>query len=183
MNKPSIGDSIYVPTNWYLDYGKDDFLGGVATVSVVVEEDGKTYIGIQERPDWLYHLDFLLKNQDIYRANFGDRKARPDPDLDPESNTGFIPEINKRGNRIERYIFDDRTPEHYRMSLDDGWKEFAGRSKYSGGWFNHEKKHVIVFDSFEEVNIFCDTDEALSSELIAIEAIYGVYHEAEGGLL
>lgn len=90
---PKIGDKIYVPTSLYLGHGMDDFEGGIATISGIVEsnslpKDHSNYymVRIEERPGAKYNLRYLLENQEKWKKRYGEEIAHPDPDDRPEFN-------------------------------------------------------------------------------------------------
>lgn len=93
MNVPEIGDQIYVPTTIYGFRGKEDFIGGVATIDRVelmdnLPADHPNYcsVGIKGRPGHLYGWSVLAERQEELRAQFGDQAAYPDPDDSPDCN-------------------------------------------------------------------------------------------------
>lgn len=90
MTVPKVGDTIYVPSAWYLSHGVDDFAGGKATVSKVVAENHgqreRHMVVIKERPGHGYYWDVLEPKQDKLKAEYGDQVAHPNPDDSPESN-------------------------------------------------------------------------------------------------
>lgn len=93
MTVPKVGDTIYVPSAWYLSHGKDDFAGGKATVTKVdasryTDRDGEpiVYIRIKERPGTEYNWKTLEPQQEKLKVEYGDQVAHPDPDDSPESN-------------------------------------------------------------------------------------------------
>lgn len=87
------GDRIYVPTSLYMYRGEDDFIGGLATVKdfdIVdyLDENhvNKVMVSIEERPGTSYNYKHLLEKQESLKAEFGENKAYPDPDINPEFN-------------------------------------------------------------------------------------------------
>lgn len=87
---PKVGDEIYVPSSLYLSHGRDDFRGGLCRVVVVREMLGAPYVEVEEDPGTLHSWAYLEPLQDDLRARFGDERGRPDPDLRPEFNEGWI---------------------------------------------------------------------------------------------
>ena len=93
MTVPKVGETIYVPSAWYLSHGKDDFAGGKATVTKVevsryTDRDGEPIvcICIKERPGTEYNWKTLEPQQEKLKVEYGDQVAHPDPDDSPESN-------------------------------------------------------------------------------------------------
>ena len=93
MNIPKVGDLIYVYTSLYGFRGKDDFIGGIATIDSVelrdeFPEDHPSYcwVGIKERPVTMYNWHTLVGRQEELKKEFGDQRAYPDPDDSPDSN-------------------------------------------------------------------------------------------------
>lgn len=88
------GDSIYVPTAWYISHGQDDFTGGLCTVSRIemgISAGEKVaFVEVSERPGHLYNWPILAKEQESLRAEFGDRRGHRDPDYSPECNDGGL---------------------------------------------------------------------------------------------
>lgn len=92
---PSVGDEIYVPSALYISHGEDDILGGRAVVkSVKKEKHGNDIIHgvtVQELPNRTYFWENgLADKQEELRKEFGDGRARPDPDKREEFNSGSI---------------------------------------------------------------------------------------------
>lgn len=90
---PKIGDVIYVPCQWYLSRGMDDFMGGKALVTDVycdyVNGGLEAVIHIRERPNHGYYWRATLGrdgNQEKWAEEYGDQWSYPDPDDDPDSN-------------------------------------------------------------------------------------------------
>lgn len=83
---PKKGDEIYVPSEFYIDHGEDDFVGGLATVSKIstgisggIEVH---FISVRERPGhggWNWER-YLREKQEKLKAEFGSRRAYADPD-------------------------------------------------------------------------------------------------------
>lgn len=93
MKIPKIGDKIYVPSDYYVYRGEDDFDGGIATINKVdvsnrlpIDHINSIMVGIEERKSAIYNYQSLMKKQDELRDKFGDRIAKPNPDLSPEFN-------------------------------------------------------------------------------------------------
>jgi hypothetical protein len=91
MAEPKIGEDIYIDTELYLSHGRDDFRGGLAKVVEVKTElsAGKPclWVRVEEQPDsWHNWTTFLGPKQDKLRAEFGQQRAHPEPDLRPQFN-------------------------------------------------------------------------------------------------
>jgi hypothetical protein len=90
---PQKGDRIYVPTSLHVFRGRDDFMGGLATINAVdfsthLPEDHYNYcmVGIETRPGTMYNYRALLEKQAELEKEFGTAEAHPDPDYRPEFN-------------------------------------------------------------------------------------------------
>ncbi len=86
---PGVGDEIYVDTALHLHHGRDNVRGGRARVVAV----NHGYHGLKgvlvevaEHPGDLYNWELLGPRQRDLEREFGDQRARPDPDLRPEFN-------------------------------------------------------------------------------------------------
>jgi hypothetical protein len=86
INVPKKGDTIYIPTALYVYRGEDDIQGGKATVSKVTEENGTTWVAVEENPGTNYNWKSLSEKQEKLREEFGEQKAYPDPDYRPGFN-------------------------------------------------------------------------------------------------
>jgi len=94
MRIPKVGEKIYVPDEMYVYRGRDDFAGGLATISKVdVDPYGFgpghpnfCFVSIEERPNHGYNWGGLEDKQEEYKEVYGDQIAHPDPDLSPEFN-------------------------------------------------------------------------------------------------
>lgn len=100
---PSVGEEIYVPTNFYISHGEDDVLGGRATVIEVWEEKHGNRIvhaiTVKEHPNKTYYWEnYLAKHHEKWEQKFGDRRAKPIPDNREEFNSGSVitPDIIRR---------------------------------------------------------------------------------------
>jgi hypothetical protein len=84
-----VGDEIYVDTALHLHHGRDDVRGGRARVVRVHEGYHGVkgvFVEVAEHPGDLYPWDVLGPTQEKLKEEFGDQRARPDPDLQPEFN-------------------------------------------------------------------------------------------------
>lgn len=86
---PSVGDEIYVDTALFLHRGRDDVVGGRARVTKVHNGyhgmEG-IFVEVAEQPGDLLNWEDVGTRQAELAHEFGDRRARPDPDLRPEFN-------------------------------------------------------------------------------------------------
>jgi hypothetical protein len=84
MNKPEIGQKIYVGSSFYIGHGEDDFVGGICTINKIENGIGKSaneyYVGIKERQYHSYNYNYLLEHQEEWKEQYGDQIGRPDPD-------------------------------------------------------------------------------------------------------
>ncbi len=83
---PQEGDDIYVGTHLYLSHGEDDVVGGRAQVIRVEESQWGPRVEVLEHPGVVYAWKFLAEEQPKLAKDFGDSRAHPDPDYDPEFN-------------------------------------------------------------------------------------------------
>lgn len=83
---PKVGDELYVPTKLYLSRGCDDVLGGRAKVCKVEIKLSITWVYVEEHPGHGYNWEFLQADQEKLRLEYGDQRARPNPDNDPSAN-------------------------------------------------------------------------------------------------
>ena len=87
---PSVGDQICIPTALYIEHGRDDFSGGLCSVSAVkrgISGGAPTdFVEVCERPGVLYNWPHLARRQEELRTLYGNRRGRPDPDLSEASN-------------------------------------------------------------------------------------------------
>jgi hypothetical protein len=86
---PSVGDEIYVDTALHIHRGRDDVLGGRARVVAVhhgYHGLKGTLVEVAEHPGDLYNWELLSLKQSELAREFGDNRARPNPDLRPEFN-------------------------------------------------------------------------------------------------
>ncbi|MEK6949097.1 MAG: hypothetical protein AABX34_02675 [Nanoarchaeota archaeon] len=86
LQGPQIGMDIYLPTELHVYNGANDFQGGLCRIVNITEEYGFTGVGVFERLGKVYNWDYLLKNQEKWEQQYGDRRGFPDPDLRPEFN-------------------------------------------------------------------------------------------------
>lgn len=90
---PKVDDKIYVPSQWYLSHGVDDFAGGIATVKKVRLDKNMGQrvhvIEIKERPGHGYYWENNIGKegeQERLKKEYKNQKAHPDPDNHPDSN-------------------------------------------------------------------------------------------------
>lgn len=87
IQPPEVGQEIYVPSAFYIDHGRDDFAGGLATITNVELRGTERYhVTIAERPHCQYSWEYLRKGQEQWAKEYGGRRAHPDPDMHPDSN-------------------------------------------------------------------------------------------------
>lgn len=89
MNKPKIGDKIYIPTQLHISRGEDDIAGGLAEIDRIeiskhLPENHYNGImvgfkGFNKAHSWNYN--YLLENQDEWSKEYGNQIAKPDPDI------------------------------------------------------------------------------------------------------
>lgn len=90
MDHPQIGDKIYIPSEFYLSHGADDWIGGLATVSKVEEgiSGGQPtiYVTCKEKPQTRYNWKFLAEKQEELKVEFSEALAHASPDYRSEFN-------------------------------------------------------------------------------------------------
>lgn len=89
IKQPQIGQQIYIPTSCYIDHGRDDIQGGLATIDHIEPYgDSNWFISVAElRPRKIgYSYNDLMEKQEQLEREFGESRAYPDPDNSPESN-------------------------------------------------------------------------------------------------
>lgn len=94
MKIPKVGEKIYVPSSLYVYRGRDDFAGGIATISKVElnkfgngpDKPNYCFVNIEERPGVGYNWRSLEEEQKKLKELYGDQIAHPDPDDRPEFN-------------------------------------------------------------------------------------------------
>lgn len=86
---PAVGDDIYVPSQWYLSHGHDDFTGGLVKVAkVYFSPHWKRWtVDVDERPGHGYFWDTLRDEQKKLKVEYGTIRGHPDPDDSYDSNT------------------------------------------------------------------------------------------------
>ena len=93
---PKIGDKIYVDSSCHISRGSDDFTGGLATVSRVEKsmsggDPNCIFVHIKEGKRGYNWTQFLAKDQERLKKEFGKSKAHPSPDIDtPWAEAGDI---------------------------------------------------------------------------------------------
>lgn len=85
--KPKVGSKIYVRSHFCISRGGDDVVGGLATVTRVYEDisggEKHVFVEVAEHPGNGYNWSqFLEKEQDKLKKQFGESVAHPDPDVD-----------------------------------------------------------------------------------------------------
>lgn len=86
---PKIGDQIYVRSSFSISNGSSDVVGGLAEVVEVTENESlpvghfnRVFVSVKEHPGHSYNWRSLEKEQEKLKAEFGDKRAYPDPDID-----------------------------------------------------------------------------------------------------
>ena len=86
VEKPEVGDSIYVPSQFYISHGSDDVRGGKATISKVKKSmsGGKMvwFVTVKETGRGHNWSQFLKDDQKKLKKEYGNQVAHPDPDID-----------------------------------------------------------------------------------------------------
>ena len=79
-----------MPSESYLNHGRDDFSGGLCEIVQVTRDMSVgreiPFVEFKERPGYPYNWHWLMELQAELRDRFGDQRGRPDPDLRPEFN-------------------------------------------------------------------------------------------------
>ncbi len=87
---PEVGDTIYIPSSFYLSHGIDYFVGGKATVSEIEDSisggEPAIYVITKENPGLKYNWEFLEKEQEKLKESFGENIAHGYPDYRKEFN-------------------------------------------------------------------------------------------------
>ena len=80
-----VGDDVYIPSAFYIDRGQDDRVGGLAEVTSIKPSmsAGKMvpFITVKEIPGVTFNWQMLSQEQEKLKAQFGNSRAYPDPDL------------------------------------------------------------------------------------------------------
>jgi hypothetical protein len=94
FKNPKIKDKIYVPSEFYVYSGEDDFAGGIATISKIqfnerLPKNHINYImiGIEENKNSLYNYKILMRQQKELKKRYGNQIAHPNPDYRDEFNS------------------------------------------------------------------------------------------------
>lgn len=86
---PVVGTDIYVETHLYVSHGRDDVTGGLAQVAKVEwdEQQEAHFVMVLEHEGHNYRWEEGLREKQVELAKeFGDSRAHPCPDMDPEAN-------------------------------------------------------------------------------------------------
>ncbi len=82
---PVVGDLIYLPTRGSIGHGQDDVQGGVGVIMAVTSStsagEPTPFVTTHEQPGSRLNWEYLGQEQDELMKLYGDRWARPDPDL------------------------------------------------------------------------------------------------------
>jgi hypothetical protein len=88
--EPRVGQEAYVPSERYLNHGRDDFSGGLCEIIQVTRGtpagSDVPFVEFKERPGYQYNWNWLMELQPELRKRFGAERGRADPDLRPEFN-------------------------------------------------------------------------------------------------
>lgn len=82
MNKPKVGDEIYVYSSYYISHGEDDFHGGLCKIKKVIIKDSDTileynkiFVEVEERPEIEINYTYLMENQKKWKKEFGNKRG------------------------------------------------------------------------------------------------------------
>ena len=88
-----------------------------------------------------------------------------------------MPEVNKRGNTIERSW---RSTERYEFDFElctsrNGWKQFDTQQDawYFGVWVHPEKREILTYAEGDITRVICPTEESYHAELKSMTEFYG----------
>ena len=90
--EPQVGETIYLPSEYHVYRGEDDWEGGQATISGIERkpdcrnEYNRLFVQIAEKPGHSYNWNYLMENQGKWREQYGDQVAHEAPDFRPEFN-------------------------------------------------------------------------------------------------
>lgn len=76
MNKPKIGQKIYVGTSWYIDREEDDFDGGLCEIVSFKLEKSTYFVIVKERPGTSMNYTLLMEDQAKLKKEYGRRRGR-----------------------------------------------------------------------------------------------------------
>ncbi len=84
MSVPKVGQMIYVGSAFYIDHGEDDRVGGLAKVKAIKlsMSGGKMmpFVTVEEFPETSFNWEFLEREQDKLKKEFGLKQAYRSPD-------------------------------------------------------------------------------------------------------
>ena len=87
------------------------------------------------------------------------------------------PEINSRGNRIDRSFFhaDRYHFDFHRCKAADGWKQYDTNQDawYFGVWVNLKLREILTYAEGDITRVTCPSDDHLRAELEAMAEFYG----------
>lgn len=86
VEMPVVGESIYIPSTYFIGHGEDDIEGGLATIARVdIQECSNPYntvfVAVKEAQGHVYNWQYLLSNQDKWRDKYAGKIAHNDPDF------------------------------------------------------------------------------------------------------
>jgi len=107
------GQKIYVPDEIWEKAGRKNFMGGLATISVLDTVSPLIRFGIKERPGPItYPWEYILKNQEKWAKEYAGKKAHVAPD--------WRYEVNKEPNPNEKIYVSSS------FFMGHGKDDFAG---------------------------------------------------------
>ncbi len=88
-----------------------------------------------------------------------------------------MPEVNERGNTIERTW---RSTERYEFDFELciaqlGWEQYdtVQDAWYFGIWVNKEKREILTYAEGDITRVICPTEESYHAELASMAEFYG----------
>jgi hypothetical protein len=87
----------------------------------------------------------------------------------------YEPEINSRGNIIERSFNGQTDRYHFDFDVCKSWKQFDTKqdASYFGVWVNIEKRQTLTYCEGDITLVICPTIESFRAELEDLEKFYG----------
>ena len=83
---PKIGEKIYIPTSLFVYRGEDDIIGGISTIKSIENKHNCIMVEVNENKGTFYNYKVLLEEQEELKKEFGNKKAKKQPDNRPEFN-------------------------------------------------------------------------------------------------
>jgi hypothetical protein len=84
-------------------------------------------------------------------------------------------ELNKRGNRVERYFFPvDRTYFDNKQKALDGWEQYETDMDawHFGIWTNASRRQIVTFNRGDITRVYCSTVKSFRAEIDALDEKY-----------